>query len=99
MKKTKRKQHLIAKTESTKAVQLFRSEDLPSKLSSTEIAEFLDAFRNLNFSVGKGQAILISIKIPEDLLLTFKWKSQSEGVKYQSKIKELMRQYVLEVSL
>jgi uncharacterized protein (DUF4415 family) len=39
---------------------------------------------------------LISLKIPEDLLDVFKQQCELNGVKYQTQIKQLMRDYLLE---
>jgi predicted DNA binding CopG/RHH family protein len=37
---------------------------------------------------------LISLKVPEDLLQAFKAKSRLHGTPYQTKIKELMRDWL-----
>ncbi|MFN7904905.1 MAG: hypothetical protein ACK5P5_06940 [Pseudobdellovibrionaceae bacterium] len=85
------------KTNSTiprKALQNFKSEDLKNKMSTQEIAEFLESFRILSSSIGHSESKLISLKVPTDLLKLFRSKTEIEGIKYQTKIKELMRLYV-----
>lgn len=81
---------------SIKALQKFKDKDLVHSMTPQEIAEFLESFRNLSFSVNNAKSQLISIKIPQDLLMLFKVKANQEGSKYQTKIKELMRNYVLQ---
>lgn len=64
-------------------------------LSATEKMRFLDEYRQLH---GRRQADvkskLISLKIPEDLLEQFKARCEQDGVKYQTKMKQLMREYL-----
>jgi uncharacterized protein (DUF4415 family) len=64
-------------------------------LSATEKMRFLDEYRQLH---GRRQAgiksKLISLKIPEDVLEQFKARCEQDGVKYQTKIKQLMRDYL-----
>ena len=80
--------------DSKKAVQYFSKEALErsKKLSTEEIVEFLDNFRLLH---EKNQlstkSKLISLKISEDLLKAFKTQAKLRGVRYQTWIKELMR--------
>jgi predicted DNA binding CopG/RHH family protein len=77
-----------------KTVQYFSDEALERSkdLSPEQIVKFLDNFRKLHSTAKtKTKSKLISIKIPEDLLETFKLKAESEGIKYQTKIKELMK--------
>lgn len=74
----------------SRPVQYFSDEYLQSskKMKPDQILEFLDSYRQLQMPVSKSK--LISIKIPENLLETFKQKSQQMGVKYQTQIKSLM---------
>jgi uncharacterized protein (DUF4415 family) len=60
----------------------------------TQVVEFLELFRELSNPLTHKPARLISIKIPEQLLATFRFKAERENKKYQSKIKELMLDYV-----
>jgi len=75
-----------------KTVQYFSDEYLANckNMSMESIAKFLDDFRRMH-SHKKTKSKLISIKIPEDLLATFKAKAELEGIPYQSKIKLLMK--------
>jgi predicted DNA binding CopG/RHH family protein len=77
-----------------KTVQYFSDEALERSkdLTPEQIIKFLDNFRKLHSAAKiKTKSKLISIKVPEDLLETFKLKAESEGIKYQTKIKELMK--------
>jgi predicted DNA binding CopG/RHH family protein len=76
-----------------KTIQYFSDEALERSkhLSSEQIIRFIENFRKLHSTQKmKTKSKLISIKIPEDLLETFKLKAESEGIKYQTKIKKLM---------
>jgi len=81
-----------------KAVQYFTDEYLERCKTSTpdQILEFLENFRTLQSQIpqAKTKSKLISIKIPEDLLLAFKFKAEREGVPYQTLIKQLMTQWI-----
>lgn len=77
-----------------KPVQFFDDEYLEQcKSFSTEaILTYLDNFRLMQQSTDKAR--LISIKIPESLLESFKAKSELHKVKYQTQIKKLMIDWV-----
>ena len=79
-----------------KPVQFFSDEYLEQcrKMSPEEILEFLEAFRLLQEPPTKSK--LISIKIPENLLNAFRKKCELNHVKYQTKIKELMQDWLNE---
>ena len=77
-----------------KAVQYFSQQSLErsKKLSPDQILLFLENFRTLHSRISTpARSKLISLKVPEDLLSAFKFAAEKEGVKYQTKIKELMR--------
>lgn len=78
-----------------KTVQIFSDEYLDScrKLSSDDIVRFLDDFRRLH-GASTTPSKLISIKMPESLLDAFKAKCALFGVRYQTQIKALMREWV-----
>lgn len=80
-----------------KAVQYFTAEYLERcrELSPDEIARFLDEFRRLH-GKGKSRSKLISMKVPEDLLSTFKTRAKLEGIPYQTQIKKLMANWLEE---
>lgn len=77
-----------------KPVQYFSDEYLEQcKSFSTEaILEYLDNFRLMQQPSDKTR--LISIKIPESLLASFRAKSQLHKTKYQTQIKKLMTEWV-----
>ena len=77
-----------------KPVQFFDDDYLERcKSFSTEaILDYLDNFRLMQQSTDKTR--LISIKIPESLLASFRTKSELHQVKYQTQIKKLMTDWV-----
>ncbi len=77
-----------------KPIQYFDDEYLTQCRSFTpeSIVEYLENFRLLQQPNEKSR--LISIKIPESLLASFKTKSELHQVKYQTQIKKLMRDWV-----
>ena len=79
-------------------VQYFTDEYLErcKDLSPTEIVRYLDQFRLIAYAGRKTKSKLISMKVPEDLLEVFKTKARLEGRPYQSIIKELMTNWVLQ---
>jgi len=85
-------------SEKNRVVQEFSPEYLAQcqKMSPEEIVRFLDQFRRIhgNSAIQKNKSKLISMKVPEDLLQAFKAKAELEGMRYQSQIKVLMRQWL-----
>ena len=80
-------------------LQYFSDEYLEqcSKLSPLEIVTFLENFRILHGELNVARKIktrLISIKISEPLLALFRAKASLEGIRYQTQIKNLMRQWL-----
>jgi predicted DNA binding CopG/RHH family protein len=75
-------------------VQYFSAEYLAQckNMSAQDIAEFLEAFRLMQQPNEKSK--LISLKIPESLLMAFRKKCALAGVKYQTQIKKIMKQWV-----
>lgn len=76
-------------------VQYFTKEYLGrcSHLTPDQIIEFLENYRNLMGKVPE-KCQLISLKIEPSLLNAFKQKAILEGCRYQTKIKELMRDWL-----
>ena len=71
--------------------------------SYEEIVKYLDGFRTIAAAVSAAntkpdRSKLISVRIEEKLLDMFRKKAGGEGVKYQTKLKELMRSYVYETA-
>jgi predicted DNA binding CopG/RHH family protein len=60
----------------------------------TSVVRFLEDFRKLSHPKSQSKSKLISIKIPESLLTAFKYKASLENIPYQTKIKELMVQFL-----
>lgn len=81
-----------------KTVQFFSEEALAhgSSMTHEEIAEFLENFRLLQADrlEASSPSRLISMKVPEALLRAFKLKARSRGVRYQTQIKRLMREWL-----
>lgn len=79
-----------------KALQTFSDEYLEycRNLSPDQIVRFLDQFRLIARAGSKSRSKLISIKVPEALLESFRFKAQTMGKPYQTLIKELMSEWV-----
>ena len=81
-----------------KPVQYFDDEYLARcrNASPLQIAEFLEQFRLMQGAtvVSNPKSKLISIKIPQDMLTAFRAKCKLEDVKYQTQIKQLMRDWL-----
>lgn len=77
-------------------IQYFSDEYLEQcKLVSHEqILEFLEQFRELTQNQEK-KTKLISLRVPENLLEAFKMRAKLEGVPYQTKIVQLLRDYLI----
>ena len=77
-----------------KTVQFFDDNYLEEcKSFSTEaILEYLENFRLIQQATDKSK--LISMKVPESLLASFKVKSNLHQIKYQTQIKKLMLEWV-----
>ncbi len=79
-----------------KTVQYFSDEYLQRcrKMTPDQIIQFLDDFRQLHGAPVRSKSKLISIKVPENLLNTFKMRATLAGVPYQTQIKMLMKEWV-----
>lgn len=79
-----------------KTVQYLSKEYLErcALMTSEQIIQFLEDFRALHYNTKPRKSRLISIKIPENLLNTFKAKSKIHGINYQTQIKKLMEDWV-----
>ncbi len=62
------------------------------RMSPEEILQFLEDFRLMQEKPAASK--LISLKVPEPLLSAFRFKCSERGVKYQTRIKELMTAWV-----
>ncbi len=79
-----------------KSIQYFTDDYLEqcSKMTPGQIVKFLDDFRIMYFEVKAQKSKLISIKIPENLLESFRVKSKLNDVPYQTQIKRLMKDWL-----
>ncbi|NDC39741.1 MAG: hypothetical protein EBZ48_17165 [Proteobacteria bacterium] len=65
------------------------------KLTPTAIAKYLEEFRLLQAERDQvGPSKLISLKVPQRLLKAFRGRCELEGVRYQTKMKALMREWL-----
>ena len=80
-----------------KTIQYFSEDYLQqcSKMSTNEIAKFLDDYRRVHAN-RSSKTKLISIKIPEDMLNAFKAKAKLNNTPYQTQIKKLMKTWLEE---
>jgi len=65
------------------------------ELSPEDIVRFLDDFRRLH-GAATARSRLISLKVPEPLLVAFKAKARLHGVPYQTQIKTIMQAWLEE---
>ena len=81
-----------------KAVQYFSDEYLEQcrDMTPDQIIQFLDDFRQLHGANNPSKSRLISIKVPENLLNAFKVQAARNGMPYQTQIKALMRDWLVE---
>lgn len=79
-------------------VQYISDEYLTQCRSATpkQILVFLESYRLMQ--AGEDKTKLISMKISESLLLAFRQQCELEGVKYQTQIKALMKQWLFKRS-
>ena len=77
-----------------KLVQRFSPEYLESirDVSPDQVVGFLDEFRQIHAPDRPSR--LISMRVPEPLLESFKQRCKIEGARYQTRIKELMAEWV-----
>lgn len=59
-----------------------------------QVIRYLEDFRKLHYGLKTAPSKLISMRVPQELLDTFKRKAEFENIGYQAKIKELMRAWV-----
>jgi len=77
-----------------KPIQYFSDEYLEQCRTATpeQILTFLDNYRQMQG--GEDKSKLISMKVPESLLEAFRQKCELRGLKYQTQIKQLMRDWL-----
>jgi uncharacterized protein (DUF4415 family) len=76
-------------------VQHFSDEYLEQcrAMKPDDVLEFLESFRRLHAGMPAGSR-LISLKVPQDLLDAFRRRCELAGVRYQTQIKRLMREWL-----
>jgi len=79
-----------------KTIQLHNPEMLKvgKKMTTKQIVQFLDDFRLLHDNPNQQKSKLISLKVQQNLLNTFRFKCEQKGLKYQTQIKVLMMDWV-----
>jgi predicted DNA binding CopG/RHH family protein len=77
-----------------KPLQRFSTAYLESARNSSpdQVARFLEEFRQIH--APDRQSRLISMRVPEPLLASFKNRCKLEGARYQTRIKELMAEWL-----
>lgn len=77
-----------------KGIQYFDDDYLERcrHMTAEAIVDYLEDFRKLQSAPDKTK--LISMKIPENLLNTFRKRCELEGMKYQTQIKTLMQAWM-----
>jgi len=78
-------------------VQYFTDEYLEQcrGITPEQALTFLDEFRQLQQPKRATASKLISMKVPESLLDSFRQRCEGEGVKYQTQIKKLMTEWLI----
>lgn len=81
-----------------KSLQLFNDEYLDHCKTMTvkQIVQFLEEFRQLQETTTKEKSKLISMKVQPSLLNCFKQQCMKDGIAYQTKIKKLMQEWLIE---
>ena len=77
-----------------KPIQFFSEEYLEQCHGATpkQVLTFLENYRQMQAIEDKSK--LISIKIPHSMLATFRQKCELHGLKYQTQIKKLMKDWL-----
>jgi predicted DNA binding CopG/RHH family protein len=78
-------------------VQTFTDEYLEQcrRMTPDQVIRFLEDFRTLQSS-RPSRSKLISLKVPENLLEAFRARAELAGVPYQTQIKRLMREWLMD---
>lgn len=79
-----------------KPLQLAKREQIiaPDIEDVTEVMNFIENYKRMLDPRAQKRSKLISIKIPEPLLEAFRYKAAREKTPYQTKIKQLMMEYL-----
>ena len=84
---------------SERPLQYFSDEALARsrKLSPEQTLRYLEGFRLLHAAPRPVKSRLISVRVPQGMLDTFKAKAARAGVPYQTQLKRLMARWIEEV--
>ena len=84
---------------SERPLQYFSDEALARgrKLSPEQTLRYLEGFRQLHGAPSTEKSRLISVRVPQGLLDTFKTKAVRAGVPYQTQLKRLMARWIDEI--
>jgi len=76
--------------------QIFTDEYLSEikEATPTQIARWLDDYRKMMSGESNTKSKLISMKVPQDLLTSFKEKAKLANTPYQTQIKKLMIEWL-----
>ena len=66
-------------------------------LTTDQIVQFLEDYRKVYSGSAAATTESVSIGVPEHLLEVFRTRCELEGVKYQTQIKKLMRDWLLDM--
>lgn len=77
-------------------VQYFSDEYLAhcAGMSTEQVCDYLESFRAMATSAKPARRKLISLRIQEPVLASFKQKARAAGIPYQRKIHQLMEAWV-----
>ncbi|MGH8221444.1 MAG: CopG family antitoxin [Woeseiaceae bacterium] len=83
-----------------RAVQYFSDEQLAQgrRMKPAQILQFLEDFRELHgarAAEGTRSSTSISLRVPDALLRVFRARAAAAGVPYQTQIKRLMEEWVV----
>lgn len=95
-KRNKKEKVMKREAHANKPIQLAsQSQLLNQDLEDvTPIVQFLEDFRAMTDPRAQKKSKLISIKIPEPMLAAFKYKAARTNTPYQTKIKQLMAEWI-----
>ena len=64
-------------------------------LTTDQVVQFLEDFRKVYLGTSTATSKSVGLKVPEDLLDVFRTRCEIEGIKYQTQIKKLKREWLL----
>lgn len=64
------------------------------RLSPTDVVRFIEEFQRIHSQSEAGDSVMISLRIDRGLLEAFRTRAKLEGIRYQTKIKSLMEEWI-----